>query len=289
MGVLRSGMRPISFPFVSNAIRYALLILGGVICFIPLGWMVSTSLKTPGTEFIFPPELIPRPVVWSNYIDAVTRPGHPFFLYTRNSVVITLAATLGTVLTSSFVAFGFARIRFRGRDFWFIVLLSTLMLPDVVRLIPSFILFKLLGWIDTLLPLIVPFWFGVNAFYVFLIRQYFRTIPLELDEAALMDGAAYVRIYWQVILPISGPVLGAVTIFSVLSHWNDFLGPLIYTNSVDLRTLALGLRFFMSRTGTDWNQLMAASILMLAPILALFFSMQRYFIRGIHMTGFGGR
>ncbi len=289
MGVLRSGMKPISFPFVSNTIRYVLLIFGGVICFIPLGWMVSTSLKMPGTEFIFPPELIPRPVVWSNYIDAVTRPGHPFFLYTRNSVVITLAATLGTVLTSSFVAFGFARIRFRGRDFWFIVLLSTLMLPDVVRLIPSFILFKLLGWIDTLLPLIVPFWFGVNAFYVFLIRQYFRTIPLELDEAALMDGAAYVRIYWQVILPISGPVLGAVTIFSVLSHWNDFLGPLIYTNSVDLRTLALGLRFFMSRTGTDWNQLMAASILMLAPILALFFSMQRYFIRGIHMTGFGGR
>jgi len=163
------------------------------------------------------------------------------------------------------------------------------MLPDVVRLIPSFILFRILGWIDTLLPLIVPFWFGVNAFYVFLIRQYFRTIPLELDEAALMDGATYVRIYWQVVLPISGPVLGAVTIFSVLSHWNDFLGPLIYTNSVDLRTLALGLRFFMSRTGTDWNQLMAASILMLAPILALFFSMQRYFIRGIHMTGFGGR
>ncbi len=289
MGVLRSGMRPLSSFFVSNTLRYALLIAGGVICFIPLGWMLSTSLKMPGTEFTFPPELIPRPVVWSNYLDAVTRPGHPFFLYTRNSVVITLAATLGTVLTSSFVAFGFARIRFRGRDFWFIVLLSTLMLPDVVRLIPSFILFKLLGWIDTLLPLIVPFWFGVNAFYVFLIRQYFRTIPLELDEAALMDGAAYVRIYWQVILPISGPVLGAVTIFSVLSHWNDFLGPLIYTNSVDLRTLALGLRFFMSRTGTDWNLLMAASILMLAPILALFFSMQRYFIRGIHMTGFGGR
>ena len=251
--------------------------------------MLSTSLKMPGTEFIFPPNLIPRPVVWSNYIDAVTRPGHPFFLYARNSVVITLTATFGTVLTSSFVAFGFARIRFRGRDFWFIVLLSTLMLPDVVRLIPSFILFRILGWIDTLLPLIVPFWFGVNAFYVFLIRQYFRTIPLELDEAALMDGATYVRIYWQVVLPISGPVLGAVTIFSVLSHWNDFLGPLIYTNSVDLRTLALGLRFFMSRTGTDWNQLMAASILMLAPILALFFSMQRYFIRGIHMTGFGGR
>ena len=289
MGVLRSGMRPLSSSFVSNTLRYALLICGGVICFIPLGWMLSTSLKMPGTEFTFPPELIPRPVVWSNYIDAVTRPGHPFFLYTRNSVVITLAATLGTVLTSSFVALGFARIRFRGRDFWFIILLSTLMLPDVVRLIPSFILFKLLGWIDTLLPLIVPFWFGVNAFYVFLIRQYFRTIPLELDEAALMDGASYLRIYWQVLLPISGAVLGAVTIFSVLSHWNDFLEPLIYTNSVDLRTIALGLRFFMSRTGTDWNQLMAASILMLAPVLVLFFSMQRYFIRGIHMTGFGGR
>ena len=289
MGVLRGGMKFSNTTLISNTLRYSLLAIGGVIRFIPLGWMLSTSLKMPGTEFTFPPELIPRPVIWSNYVDAVTRPGHPFFLYARNSVVITLTATFGTVLTSSFVAFGFARIRFRGRDFWFIVLLSTLMLPDVVRLIPSFILFKLLGWIDTLLPLIVPFWFGVNAFYVFLIRQYFRTIPLELDEAALMDGASYLRIYWQVLLPISGPVLGAVTIFSVLSHWNDFLGPLIYTNSVDLRTLALGLRFFMSRTGTDWNQLMAASTLMLAPILVLFFSMQRYFIRGIHMTGFGGR
>ncbi len=289
MGVLRGGMKFSNTTLISNTLRYSLLAIGGVICFIPLGWMLSTSLKMPGTEFTFPPDLIPRPVIWSNYVDAVTRPGHPFFLYARNSVVITLTATFGTVLTSSFVAFGFARIRFRGRDFWFIVLLSTLMLPDVVRLIPSFILFKLLGWIDTLLPLIVPFWFGVNAFYVFLIRQYFRTIPLELDEAALMDGASYLRIYWQVLLPISGPVLGAVTIFSVLSHWNDFLGPLIYTNSVDLRTLALGLRFFMSRTGTDWNQLMAASTLMLAPILVLFFSMQRYFIRGIHMTGFGGR
>ena len=289
MGVLRGGMRFSNTTLISNTLRYSLLAIGGLICFIPLGWMLSTSLKLPGTEFTFPPDLIPRPVIWSNYVDAVTRPGHPFFLYARNSVVITLSATFGTVLTSSFVAFGFARIRFRGRDFWFIILLSTLMLPDVVRLIPSFILFKLLGWIDTLLPLIVPFWFGVNAFYVFLIRQYFRTIPLELDEAALMDGASYLRIYWQVLLPISGPVLGAVTIFSVLSHWNDFLGPLIYTNSVDLRTLALGLRFFMSRTGTDWNQLMAASTLMLAPILVLFFSMQRYFIRGIHMTGFGGR
>ena len=289
MGVLRGGMRFSNTTLISNTLRYSLLAIGGVICFIPLGWMLSTSLKLPGTEFTFPPDLIPRPVIWSNYVDAVTRPGHPFFLYARNSVVITLTATFGTVLTSSFVAIRFARIRFRGRDFWFIILLSTLMLPDVVRLIPSFILFKLLGWIDTLLPLIVPFWFGVNAFYVFLIRQYFRTIPLELDEAALMDGASYLRIYWQVLLPISGPVLGAVTIFSVLSHWNDFLGPLIYTNSVDLRTLALGLRFFMSRTGTDWNQLMAASTLMLAPILVLFFSMQRYFIRGIHMTGFGGR
>ncbi len=289
MGVLRGGMRFSNTTLISNTLRYSLLAIGGVICFIPLGWMLSTSLKLPGTEFTFPPDLIPRPVIWSNYVDAVTRPGHPFFLYARNSLVITLSATFGTVLTSSFVAFGFARIRFRGRDFWFIILLSTLMLPDVVRLIPSFILFKLLGWIDTLLPLIVPFWFGVNAFYVFLIRQYFRTIPLELDEAALMDGASYLRIYWQVLLPISGPVLGAVTIFSVLSHWNDFLGPLIYTNSVDLRTLALGLRFFMSRTGTDWNQLMAASTLMLVPILVLFFSMQRYFIRGIHMTGFGGR
>ena len=276
-------------PFLSNAVRYGLLAIGGLICFTPLGWMLSTSLKRPGTEFFFPPQLIPNPVVWGNYVDAVTRPGHPFLLYARNSVLITVLATSGSVLTSSFVAFGFARIRFRGREFWFMLLLSTLMLPGVVRLIPTYILFSQVGWVDTLYPLIVPSWFGGSAFYIFLIRQYLRTIPLELDEAALMDGASHLRIYSQIILPLAGPVLGAVVTFSTLSNWNDFMGPLIYTNSVEMRTLALGIRFYMNRYGTDWNQLMAASLIMLAPVLVLFFSMQRYFVRGIHMTGFGGR
>jgi multiple sugar transport system permease protein len=264
------------------------LLLGAIAalkCF-PLLWMISTSLKTPGLEFVYPPEWIPNPVEWGNYVRVWTE--FPMAIYARNSFGVTVLATLGTVLSASVVAFGFAWMRFVGRDFWFTVLLSTMMLPEIVTLIPRFILFGTLGWIDTLYPLIVPYWFG-GAFSVFLIRQFFLTLPYELVEAAIVDGASYLRIYWQIMLPLAGPSVAAVSIFSFVAHWNDFLHPLIYTNSPELRTLALGLRFFLGEHTSQWSMLMAASVVMLLPVLMLFFSAQRYFIQGIHLSGLTGR
>jgi ABC-type glycerol-3-phosphate transport system permease component len=163
------------------------------------------------------------------------------------------------------------------------------MLPDIVTLIPRFILFRALGWYDTLLPLIVPSWFGGGAFYVFLMRQYYLTLPFELDEAARVDGAGTFYIYWRIMLPLSGPALAAVVVFSFVSHWNDFLGPLIFTQSAETRTLALGLRSFLGQYKSAWNMLMVGSVLMLLPVLALFFAAQKYFVRGVALSGFAGR
>ena len=271
---------------VRRALVYLLLVAIAAIKCLPLFWMISTSLKRPGMEFVFPPEWIPNPANWQNYVDVWTV--FPIDVYGRNSFFVTTLATLGTVLSASLVAFGFAWMRFKGRDFWFTVLLSTMMLPTIVTLIPNFILYRTLGWIDTLYPLIVPYWFG-GAFSVFLIRQFFLTLPYELVEAALVDGAGHIRIYWQIMLPLAGPSLAAVSIFSFVSHWNDFMHPLIYTSSPDLRTLALGLRFFLGEYTTQWSMLMAASVVMLIPVLIIFFSAQRYFIQGIHLSGLTGR
>jgi len=263
------------------------LLAVAVVSIFPLVWMISTSLKMSGLEFTFPPELIPDPVAWSNYTQIWTMARYD--LYMRNSFAVTLLATVGTMLSASLVAYGFARLRFFGRDFWFVVLLSTLMLPDIVTLIPRFILFRLLGWYDTLLPLIVPAWFGGGAFYVFLIRQYYLTLPYELEEAARVDGAGTLYIYGRIMLPLSGPVLAAVVVFSFVSNWNDFLGPLIFTQSPETRTLALGLRSFLGQYKSAWNMLMVGSVLMLVPVLALFFTAQQYFVKGVALTGLAGR
>lgn len=268
-------------------ITYALLLVGAIVAVFPVVWMISTSLKATGTEFMFPPQIIPAPIAWSNYATAAN--SAPFDVYFRNSFGVTGLASLGTLLSASFVAYGFARLRFFGRDFLFLVLLSTLMLPDIVTLIPRFILFRTLGWYDTLLPLIVPSWFGGGAFYVFLIRQYYMTIPYELEEAARVDGASTLYIFTRIMLPLSGPALAAVAIFAVVSNWNDFLGPLIFTQSPQYRTVALGLRSFMGQYHNDWNLLMAGATAMLVPILVLFLTAQKYFIRGVAMTGLAGR
>jgi ABC-type glycerol-3-phosphate transport system permease component len=253
----------------------------------PLAWLLSTSLKETGREFEYPPRWIPNPVVWSNYREALT--GLPFHLFLRNTVVIEAATLAGTLLTASLVAFAFARLRYPGRDFWFIVLISTMMLPGVVTLVPHYVIFKTLGWIDTLLPLTVPAWFGGSPFYIFLIRQFFLTIPLELDEAARVDGASSLRIYAWILMPLSGPVLAAVAIFSFVSNWNAFLEPLIYLNSTNNFTLALGLRLFQTQYTGEWNLMMAAATTMIVPIIALFLVAQRYFTRGIVLTGLAGR
>ncbi|HEY3079167.1 MAG TPA: carbohydrate ABC transporter permease [Chloroflexota bacterium] len=269
-----------------------LLILPGALAFLaPFFWMVSTSLKDPKLVYLFPPQIIPDPVRWDNYPSALTR--LPFELYLRNTVLITASASLGTLLTASLVAFGFARLRFPGRDVWFLVLLSTIMLPGQVTLVPTFIIFRLLGWVDTFYPLIVPYWFGGTAFSVFLLRQFMSTVPLELDDAAKIDGCSFLGLYWRIVLPLVKPALAAVAIFQFLQHWNDFFLPVIYINSRDNWTLALALNALRRQRdagsfNTDLEILMAATVVVMIAPLVVFFVAQKYFIQGVVFTGVKG-
>lgn len=273
--------------YLIPAVQYALLVTFGIVFIVPVLWMISTSLKATGKEFTMPPQWIPDPVKWGNYPTALTK--LPFYLYFRNTMIVVVFSMIGTLLTSSMAGYAFAHIRFPLRDFWFGVLLSTMMLPGVVTLIPTYVLFAKLQWVNTFLPLIVPSYLGGSAFYIFLLRQYFMTIPYELQESARVDGASTWRILWQIMLPLAKPALGAVGIFSFLNNWNAFMDPLIYLNSEHLKTMALGLRKFQGFYASEWNLMMAAATTMLVPVLIIFFSAQRYFVRGIAMTGFGGR
>ena len=206
----------------------------------------------------------------------------------RNSVIVTLSATLGTVLSSSLVGFSLARLRWPGRDAMFGLVIATTLMPYVVTLVPAFVMFKWLGWLNTFYPLTVPAWTGV-AFYVFLFRQFMRSLPVEMDEAARVDGATNWTIFWRIILPLCGPVLAAVAIFAFLHHWTDFLAPSIYLTSVENYTLPLGVLMYQGRYGNQWNLVMAASMFVVVPVLLLFLSAQRYFIRGVQLTGLAGR
>ncbi len=267
---------------------YALLIPVAVILATPLLWLVSTALKTDSQVATWPPVWIPNPIQWSNFEQVFTR-GH-FGLYLKNTLTIALLATIGSVTTSSLTAFGFSRMRFPGRDFLFAVLLATMMLPGVVTLIPTFILFRRLNWLNSYKPLIVPAYFGGGAFFIFLLRQSFLAVPHELFEQAKIDGASSFRQYWQIMLPLSKPVLSTVTIFSLMGHWNDFMGPLIYINDQEKFTLSLGLRSFISASGAGvrYQEQMAFALLMTLPLLIAFFSFQQYFIKGVIMTGLKG-
>ena len=259
----------------------------GLLMLTPLLWMIGTSLKPDGAEFEYPPRFLSSRLALENYGRGLTI--LPFARYFLNSLIVSLLATLGNTLSASFVAFGFARLRFPERDKLFVLVLMTLMIPFQVTLIPTFILFKNLGWVNTYLPLTVPHFLATSAFYVFLMRQFFMTIPYDLDEAARIDGASSFQIWWRILLPLSAPALGTVAVFSMLNSWNDFLGPLIYMNKPDMRTMALGLQFFVGQYGTRWNQLMAVAVVMTAPVVFLFFFAQRFFMRGIAMTGITGR
>ncbi|RIK42189.1 MAG: sugar ABC transporter ATP-binding protein [Chloroflexi bacterium] len=258
-----------------------------IIFLIPLFWMASTSLKQQGQVFAFPPVWIPNPIMWSNYAEALERA--PLLIWLSNTATITVVSIVGHVLTSSMVAFGFARLRFPGRSALFILLLSTLMLPQVVTLIPRFILFRSLGWLDTFLPMIVPTFFGGSAFDIFLVRQFYLTIPKDFDEAARIDGASNWTIWLRIVAPLSTPVLMAIAIFSFVFHWNDFMNPLIYLFSENKKTLSLGLRAFISPTAAEYHLNMAAGMFLVIPMLVIFFIGQRYFIRGVVMTGIQGR
>jgi ABC-type glycerol-3-phosphate transport system permease component len=278
--------RPASF-YIRRAFQYAVMIGLSVIFMVPLLWLVSSSLKQQGEVFAYPPIWIPNPPQWDNYAEALRRA--PLLTWLKNTSIITLLTIIGNVLSSSLVAFGFARLRFPGKNVLFLLLLSTMMLPDVVLLIPRFVMFRSVGWVDTLLPLIVPSFFGGGAYNIFLTRQFYMTIPRDFDEAARIDGASNFVIWWRILLPLSTPVLIAITIFSFVSHWNDFLNPLIYLFSEDKKTLALGLRAFINPADASWHITMAASMFIVVPILIIFFIGQRYFVRGIAMTGIQGR
>lgn len=267
---------------ILNALTHAALIACSTLILLPLLFQLSTSLKEAGDTFLFPPQWLPDPVRWQNYLDAVT--AIPFFVYLGNTALITALSILGKVISVTLVAFAFARLQWWGRDVIFFIMLTTLMLPPHVTLIPQFILFRQLGWIDTFLPLIVPEFFG-GPFLIFLVRQFFLTIPRDLDNAARIDGCSSFGVYWRIILPLSRPAILMVVIMVFNNTWNEFLHPLIYLHSQDKFTLALGLRFFQGEASTSWNLLMAASLLTMLPVIVLFFVAQRYFLQGIVFTG----
>jgi multiple sugar transport system permease protein len=270
-----------------TGLMYAVLIVMSIIFLIPFSWMLATSL-TEASKIRMSSGMpwIPHPIVWQNYKEALTV--LPFHLFLKNTLTITISCIIGQTLSASLVAFGFSRMRFPGRDFLFIMVLATMMLPAQVTMIPSFILFVKLRWIDTLKPLIVPSFFGGGAFFIFLLRQFFLTIPSELEDAAKIDGCSPLGIFRNVALPLSKPALATVAIFSFMGHWNDFMGPLIYTQSMEKKTLALGLFSFKGLHGTEYHLMMAAAIAVLLPVLIIFFSAQKYFVQGIVMSGIKG-
>jgi ABC-type glycerol-3-phosphate transport system permease component len=261
---------------------YLLLVAGAALLLIPFVFMVLSSVKTEAEVAAGSFEL-PDKVLLRNYPDALRKMG--FLPALANTVVITTMCVVGQVISSSLVGFGFARFKFRGRDALFLVMLSTMMLPAQVTMIPVFVLFRYLGWIDSFWPLIVPQWLAA-PFFVFMFRQFFSQIPEELMEAARIDGAGNWTIYWRLMMPLCGPVVAIVAIYTFLATWNDFMGPLIYLNSPENRTLALALNAFKGQYGvTDAHLLMAASAVCMLPCIVLFFAMQKYFVESVAMTG----
>jgi len=264
----------------------ALLVIVAIAMLMPFLWLVSSSLKLQHQVFQYPPTWIPNPPNWDNYVEALTY--KPFNIYLRNSLIIIVLNEIAVLGSASLCAYGFARINFWGRDKLFALVIGTMMMPYVVLVVPTFIIFSRLGWIDSFLPLTVPQFFGGGAFNIFLLRQFFRTIPEEICDAARIDGASELGVYARIMLPLSKPALVTVAIFTFLGTWNDFFGPLIYLNSPDNFTVAVGLASFRGVLNTRWELQMAASTAMILPVIVLFFFAQRYFIKGIVMTGLKG-
>lgn len=291
MAIRQSGHSLVAWPTyrLKGQVGKLFLILfvaaGGALLLVPLVWMVSTSLKPLGQIWTFPPQWIPETPLWENYSTVFTT--RPYLLYLRNTVFLIVVAEIGTLLSCSLIAFGFARTRFPGRDILFYVVLATMMIPGYATLIPMFVLFREFGWLNTYMPLLVPTFFG-NAVYIFLLRQFFMTIPLELDEAARIDGCGYFEVYWRILIPLVKPALAAVAIFTFMGHWNDYFGPLIYLMDENKWPVALGLLTYRNMESgyyISWNILMAASFLTLIPVLLVFFFAQRTFIQGVVITG----
>jgi multiple sugar transport system permease protein len=256
----------------------------------PFLWTLSSSLKAPGEITTFPPVFVPAVLHFENYARAWTKV--PFLAFYTNSLIVTGLAVTGQVLSACLVAYGFARFQFPLRNTLFMLVIATLIVPWEVTIIPSFLLYKWLGWLDTLKPLIVPSWFGGSPLYIFLLRQFFMGIPRDLDEAAEMDGANSFRVLWQILIPLCAPALTTVAIFSFLQHWNEFIQPLIFLNTQENYTVSLGLRLFQTSPADPGEPkehlLMAAAVIASLPCIVLFFAAQRFFVRGIVMTGIKG-
>jgi len=285
--VVRLHRRKVIRKTISLSISYLILTMMAAIFVIPFLWLVVTSLKPINQVFTDPPIWIPHPILWSNYKDALTTPAFPFLKLLRNTLFYVIMTTIGTVISSSIVAYGFSRLRFQGRDVLFAITLSTMMLPGIVTLIPTYVLFKVLGWVGTYAPLIVPTFFGA-AFNIFLLRQFMITIPYDLTDAALVDGATHFDILWRIMLPLIKPALLVIGVMNIMYTWNDFFGPLIYLSSQEQYPLVMGLYAFQMRFSIQWNLMMAASLATCFPLIALFFVAQRYFIEGITLTGLKG-
>ena len=273
---------------VGTAFAHLVLTVVSIGFALPFVWMISSSLKTQAQAFIFPPRWIPRPMLWSNYAELLGV--WQFGVYIRNSLTIAVPSLIGAVLSCSLAAYAFARLRGYGRNVLFAMVLVTMMLPYPVTMIPLFLLFKQLGWVNTYLPMIVPSFFAFGGFYIFLLRQFFLGISPELSDAAKIDGCGQFGIYWRIIMPLAKPALATVALFDFMGNWNDLLGPLIYINSMSKYTLALGLAGLRAvrSSMTPWHLLMAGSIVVALPPMILFFTAQKLFIQGIVVTGIKG-
>lgn len=264
---------------------YLMLVVLSILFILPFLWMVSTSIKTESQAISYPPTLWPAPFDFANYREVFELV--PFLQFYWNTIVVTGLTVIGTVASSAIVAYAFARIKGKGRSVWFILLLCTMMLPPQVTMIPVYLIFTELGWVNTFLPLVVPAFLG-NAFFIFLLRQFFRAIPKELEESAIIDGCSLFGIFWRIVVPLSKPALITVAILSFMGSWNDFLTPLIYLNDIDKYTLALGLQMFNGQQTMQWGPMMAASTMVIFPLVVLFFIAQKHFIQGIALSGIKG-
>ena len=268
-------------------ISYTLLSFVGLLFAVPFLWLVITSLKPLYQVFTIPLTWIPQPIMWSNYVDALRHPGFPFVKFAWHSIYYSVGSTLGVTIASAMAAYAFARIPFRGRGFWFSITLATMMIPYVVTMIPTYLIFRWLNWIGSYKPLIIPSW-GGGAFFIFMLRQFMMTLPWDLSDAARVDGASEAHILVRIMLPLMRPALLVVVVFNFMGCWNDFMGPIIYLNNSDLYPLSVGLFSFLSRSGRYWNLLMAASMVVTLPMIVIFFLAQRQFIEGITFTGMKG-
>jgi ABC-type glycerol-3-phosphate transport system permease component len=269
----------------SLGLVFFVLVVGSASFLLPLLWMLSTALKSNQEVFKIPTVWIPNPPMWENFPNALQK--IPFFLFLRNSIITSLIPVIGALLSACLVAYAFARLKWPGRDVWFIILISTMMLPDQVRMVSTYVIYSKLGWVNTFLPLTVPWFFG-SAFYIFMMRQFFMGIPMELSDAALIDGCTHFGILWRIIVPLAKPALATVAIFTFMFTWNSLMGPVIYLTKEEMFTLQIGLSYFRDQHSTQWQELMAASLVVLTPTLLVFFVGQRYFVQGITLTGLKG-